>query len=468
MMFPRASHNLTSLTVIPELSLHLASFLTPTDSFNLLLTCKGVLSYGSGSDGDKDRHTYSSFMHVSLKQSLLSIIRQRPEFASIDVASFIEGIRTVAEQNVGGGQVLIAGSLIVQAITNRDNASPNSGFSAEDIDIFSTAKTLPIVRQLLVDFGFVLTGVSTTYGALNDNKIHHVESYSLAPVQTHATTVAEGIRSKYLRRAEKFLMCKTSPYAMNPNFPFSSELHPKHIDVVVSSAATVNDTIRHFDVEMCKSSYDGAAFSIPNLGQILRSEARLACPKWAALVNSYASLFLSHFKNFWRIPLIVPFPAFSPIDRRVDYARKCFQIIRDQGNIYFPDRDGIFRPPSEAPILSAIYVVTLHNMVVKICQRIIKYTRRGFDFPDITIGAFKRKHKRENTRQDSAPADEDVPVSRCRGEARCARTKHRSRCTNLAKRVKLLHRDDVSSPVFRAKMRLLDKDGINTTPLYRL
>lgn len=407
-------------------------------------------------------------MHVSLKQSLLSIIRQRPEFASIDVASFIEGIRTVAEQNVGGGQVLIAGSLIVQAITNRDNASPNSGFSAEDIDIFSTAKTLPIVRQLLVDFGFVLTGVSTTYGALNDNKIHHVESYSLAPVQTHATTVAEGIRSKYLRRAEKFLMCKTSPYAMNPNFPFSSELHPKHIDVVVSSAATVNDTIRHFDIEMCKSSYDGAAFSIPNLGQILRSEARLACPKWAALVNSYASLFLSHFKNFWRIPLIVPFPAFSPIDRRVDYARKCFQIIRDQGNIYFPDRDGIFRPPSEAPILSAIYVVTLHNMVVKICQRIIKYTRRGFDFPDITIGAFKRKHKRENTRQDSAPADEDVPVSRCRGEARCARTKHRSRCTNLAKRVKLLHRDDVSSPVFRAKMRLLDKDGINTTPLYRL
>jgi len=466
----QADRNLKSLTVIPELSLLLASFLAPSDSFNLLQTCKGVLPCSSDNDSDNEESSpHSRFMHVSLRQSLLSIITQRPEFSSIDVASFIRGIGNISEQNDNGDQVVIAGSLIVQAITNKGvGASANKSFRANDIDIFSTAKTLPSMRQLLVDFGFVLTGVATTYSTLRSNKIHHVESYSLASNQNHITTVANGIRTKNLRRGREFLVNKESPYAMNPDFPFSKELRKKHIDLVVSSAATVNDTIWHFDIEMCQASFNGAKFFIPNLGRILENETRLKCPKITALVNSYASLLPS----FPRCPLFLPFPALSRSERRyINFLWQCFQSIQAQGDIYFPDWNGILRPPSDAPVLSAIYVAKLHNMLVKIGQRVMKYRRRGFDFPDVNINEFRRKRERENTADDPTAAEGAEPVPRsAEGEALCvgAKPKHHSRRTDLVKRVKLLHRNDISSPVFRAKMRLLDKNGVNTTPCYEI
>eukprot|EP00574_Skeletonema_japonicum_P011463 CAMPEP_0201714666 /NCGR_PEP_ID=MMETSP0593-20130828/1046_1 /ASSEMBLY_ACC=CAM_ASM_000672 /TAXON_ID=267983 /ORGANISM="Skeletonema japonicum, Strain CCMP2506" /LENGTH=747 /DNA_ID=CAMNT_0048203961 /DNA_START=45 /DNA_END=2288 /DNA_ORIENTATION=- len=107
---------------------------------------------------------------------------------------------------------------------------------------------------------------------------------------------------------------------------------------------------------------------------------------------------------------------------------------------------------------SAIYVAKLHNMLVKIGQRLMKYRRRGFDFPDVNINEFRRKRERENTADDPTAAEGAEPVPRsAEGEALCvgAKPKHHSRRTDLVKRVKLLHRNDISSPVFRAKMRLL-------------
>jgi len=110
-------------------------------------------------------------------------------------------------------------------------------------------------------------------------------------------------------------------------------------------------------------------------------------------------------------------------------------------------------------------------MLVKIGQRLMKYRRRGFDFPDVNINEFRRKRERENTADDPTAAEGAEPVPRsAEGEALCvgAKPKHHSRRTDLVKRVKLLHRNDISSPVFRAKMRLLDKNGVNTTPCYEI
>ncbi len=221
---------------------------------------------------------------------------------------------------------------------------------------------------------------------------------------------------------------------------------------------------------MCqaRSRFNGAKFFIPNLGRILEYEARLKCPKITALVNSYAS----RFPSFTRGPQVPPAAFFAlPSGRRyINFLTQCFQSIQAQDDVYFPDWNGILRPPSDVPVLSAIYVVKLHNMLLKIGKRVLKYRRRGFDFPDVDIHEFRRKRDRENTADDPAPAEETetepVPSPRSAGgEALCVGTKHHNRRTDLVKRVKLLHRNDISSPVFRAKMRLLDKNGVNTTPL---
>lgn len=455
--------NITSLTKTPELSVLLASFLTPADSFNFLLTSKEVLSHGY--DNEENQCQQSRFMNVSLRQSLLSVMKQRPEFSSIDINSFFEGIRAISSQSVKRHQVAIAGSLIVQAIISKGNPV-NDDFKAGDIDIFTTAEVLSFMRKLLVEFGFVLTGVSTTYRVLNSNQIHHVESYSLALDQSNITTVRHGIRATYnLSRVEEFLFSKTSPYAILPDFPFSKDPrgpNQKHIDLVVTSAATVNDTISNFDISMCKANFNGVTFTVPSIGKILARETRLTCPKWTLLLDHYASLYLSEFENFWPIPRVSRFPDFSPTRLRVDFARQCIQHVYCD----IPDWGGIFRPPPEDRVLSNKYVITLHNMLVRISKRIIKYSKRGFDFTDITVEIFNRKRKYENTATDPANAA-PKKVSRFDRALHCTRKKP-SCLTDPVKRVKITHGGELSSPAFRVKLRHLDTNGVVTTPFYEL
>jgi len=105
-------------------------------------------------------------------------------------------------------------------------------------------------------------------------------------------------------------------------------------------------------------------------------------------------------------------------------------------------------------------------MLVRISKRIIKYSKRGFDFTDITVEIFNRKRKYENTATDPANAA-PKKVSRFDRALHCTRKKP-SCLTDPVKRVKITHGGELSSPAFRVKLRHLDTHGVVTTPFYEL
>ena len=444
-----------SLTTTPELSMLLASFLTPADAFNFILTSRDPLKYAS----DDGQCPQSQFINVSLRQSLVSIMQKRPEFSSIDVNSFLDNIGIISSNSLRSHQVEIAGSVIVQAITSKGSPGSDS-FKAGDIDIFSTAKVLPSMRSLLDEVGFVLSGIHTTYGALNSNSIHHVESYSLlASNDASRTTVRYGIKARSVR---EFLFNRNSSFAMDPDSPFSNAPE-KHIDLVITSAPTINDAIRNFDISMCRASFNGVTFNVPRIDRILAKEAMLTSPQWSLLLNRYVSHYTSVYKRFWHIPRVFHFlHDFDPIEMRVDFARQCILHLGNDCGI--PNWNGIFRPVQEFPLLSNQYVITLHNMLVKISKRIIKYSNRGFIFSDVTIEAFNPNKKFGNNNKSSDPV-EAVPFT---SAFMCRKNKAKRCVTDPVKRVKLIHCDEISSPVFRVKLRHLDINGVDTTPLYEL
>ena len=447
-----------------DLSRLLASFLLPRDAVHLSMTSSRILASASAGNGGSDEETTpgptpAAFVNISLRSSLLSVIRQRSGFYCL-AEPLLEGLRFAARL-YGTDQLVIAGSTIIQAVTNGGMASDGSTFSASDIDFYTTTTALPYARSYLTDLGFTLTRVSTSDYTFMDHHIHHVESYSLIPAHMDIIkmTVGDAVRWNLIR--QDFVVAHGNPYAIPENFPFSPEHHRlgKEIDLVVTSSTTVNETLRKFDIEPCMGHFNGIGFCIPNLYRILQNEARLRCPNWAALLSAYLNEYLSLFRlsDLEQISLARPLPS------EVIFAKHCFVAILRKG-IHLPNRDGVFEPTRTE--LGARYCIILHNMLTKITLRIIKYAGRGFTFPDVTV---PQVSPNSNWKQNEVwklpprPAHEEDsgPIGQISNKRRPP--VGTSTSSGVARRVKLLHRDDIPSPARRAKLRFLDRDGFSTS-----
>ena len=459
---------------IRELSLQLASFLTPTDAFNLLVTKR--LWTNSSTVVMSEESTPAGFINESLLHSLMSVIRQREGFEHLAVP-LIERLKSVAHI-YGRDQLVIAGSLIVQAVTNNGSCAQGDGFVASDIDLYTTVMALPYTRRHLDSLGFVFTGISTSDYTFMDHKIHHVESYSLPPAHTHIRRmpVRDAVRRGFIASRHDFVVNARSPYVMPLDFSFAPGNHRlrKQIDLVVTSSATVKDTLHKFDIMPCMSHFNGIDFCVPNLHRILRKEAMLRCPNWTLLLNRYMRMYL----NAFSLHELEQISFFNPNEEKVKFAELVFSDVRECGGD-LPNQDGIFSPMSiDEPELSVKYCIILHNMLVKISQRVVKYNKRGFHFTDITVDELNQKQYREKgfhftdtgitvdelSQKQSAPSPPRYKDER----SHVSKPKLQVNTSDTVKRVKLLHRKNLPSPARRAKLRNLDRNGFDTSPFYTL
>lgn len=471
---PTKTQTMDSLMRIHELSLQLASFLTPTDAFNLLMTNRLWTNSSSSIDVKPSESIPASFINESLIHSLLSVIGQREGLQYL-AEPLIKGLEHVAHA-YGNDQLVIAGSLIVQAVTNNGRCAQGDGFVASDIDLYTTVTALSYTRSYLNVLGFILTGISTSDYTFMDHKIHHVESYSLLQDYIHIrrTTVGDAVRRSLIASRHDFVVDANSPYVMPLDFSFAPEDRRlrKQIDLVVTSSATVKDTLHKFDIMPCMSHFNGVNFCIPDLNRILRKEAMLRCPNWTSLLNRYMYMYL----NAFPLSGLEQISFFRPNDAKVRFAELVFGAIRECGD-YLPNQDGIFLPTSNnEPELSEKYCIILHNMLVKISQRVLKYNKRGFYFTDITVDELNQKHyHKRGFHFTDITADEishqqivPLPPRYKDGSSSVSKPKSQINTSDTVKRVKLLHRKNLPSPARRAKLRNLDRNGVNTSPFYNL
>lgn len=483
-----------SLLLSSDLAVQIASFLSPVDVISTISSTKRLfVGTGGhpalGEDCDGDQTISTRLMNESLRSSLLSNMDERVEFRrgfgtvrSSNALSFLSGIESITRR-LGSGKVAIAGSMVVGAVLHGNTpAGNNSGskkFSAGDVDVYVTADALHLIRQHLADHGFVFKGLLTSkYQQLGSNSIGHVESYAFPNDESMLITFKEALKSKRLgSAARQFLSGKDPKYAkfaMPAGFLCTKEDGlAKHIDVVVTTSEKVTQTIDSFDIDCCRSRFDGIRFVIPGLSQMLNFETRLVSPKWAVLLNSYASLFIEEFS-------LQKFQLLRNGDGGALFnALYCIQQLRrHQGDVLFPDWSGNFMDPrllrSIRVIYDVKYIASLHNTLVKIGKRVIKYSKgRNFHFTDITVRDFLKPQPKTEQSTHNCSANGGKKDDHRRHSAKA----HRLSDPNVldwtvgnppAKRAKLRHMKHTSSPVLRVKFRQQDADGIETSSFYSL
>jgi hypothetical protein len=486
-----------TLLLSGDLGIQIASFLSPIDTMNTISSTKRLfLGTGGqpalGEDCGGDQTLSTRLMNESLRSSLVSKLDERVEFRrgfgsknNRSASSFLSGFESITRR-LGNGKVAIAGSMVVGAVlhgyTTTNNNSGSNEFRAGDIDVYVTTDSLHLIRQHLADHGFAFTGLSASkYQQLSGNSIHHVESYSFPNDESMLITLEEAFKNKLLgSTARKFLSGKDPRYtkfAMPAGFLYSKEDGlAKHVDVVVTTSQKVTQTIDSFDIDCCRSRFDGIRFVIPGLSQILNFETRLVSPQWAVLLNSYASLFIEEFS-------LQKFQLLRNGDGGALFNALCCiqQLRRHQGDVLFPDWSGNFVDPrllrSIRVIYDVKYIASLHNTLVKIGKRVIKYSKgRNFHFTDITVRDFLKpqpKTEQSTPFTDNCSANGGKRDNHHRHNAQA----HRSSNPNVldwtagnppAKRAKLRHTKHISSPVLRVKFRQQDADGTETSSFYSL
>ena len=215
-----------------------------------------------------------------------------------------------------------------------------------DVDIFTTAAAAPAVRTQLVSHGHVFTGFGITYddhgsgmlGHLAYSVVHHVEGYTQRPrdgdeasggggddddggdvdsdddydddgpfvyqracahgepalVDAFCRIKGSRLPSEDGEELEPFGFRMSGEHAIRvlpgTPLPFDWNLRRKtSLDLVVSEAG-IDDARRlldSFDLLLCKASFDGAAFRIPDPHRSLAARSRLE-PQRLALMEAFA------------------------------------------------------------------------------------------------------------------------------------------------------------------------------------
>jgi len=453
-----------SVLINTDVISNVASFLPVADVTNLIFSSRHLSLGGSDSEPNV---LPSQLLNESIRTSLISVMGQRSEFTN--APSFISGIRSISMQ-LGRGKVAIAGSLIVEAML-KGNGS-NEEFTAGDVDIYATTDSLHLVRAMLAEHGFAFMGtLRSRYDSLNSSGISHVESYSITADSNiqDVSTFENAMKTMRIDSCAREILSGRFPqysaFAMPPNFPcFVKRGVAKHIDLVVTTSETVSMTIENFDIACCTAQYDGVSLTAPDLVGILRYETRLASQHWAHLLNAYASLFIATYslKKFHLLTRSTN-PAYFAPKLNAFY---CLRQLRERRDVQFPDWSGDFSNPlfqGRRLRLDSDYVVTLHNMLVKISWRVIKYSKaRKFSFTNITVDEFLKPKTAE---ESSRPGENSEQRRRPRKQNTVgpATTSTTTSTTAPVKRAKLRHmKHMLSSPVFRVKFRHQDKSGIQT------
>jgi hypothetical protein len=214
--------------------------------------------------------------------------------------------------------VCISGGSMVQAILGIE-------WHHSDIDIFCTMESAPRVRDFLVrhlnkTLVAVKSGYSSSAMFLSDDIVRHVEKYGNTPKNGsevfHKTRPVGFHFSHEYATSKKTLSFTDSTRQQviirldgDTRIPVEERLLDGldasggtfvNVDLVVfeSSVGVVNAIQNTFDLEICKSAFDGVGFHIPNWTDTLQKRSRLA----DQFRNKLTLLYMKHLYNECKRP----------------------------------------------------------------------------------------------------------------------------------------------------------------------
>ena len=291
-----------SLSNMPEPILErLALELSPPDAFAFVSTSKRLFwkpeGRGPGALGVR-------ILQTALKRHLDAVLKAitSPGADSVDYPERAKRRALTCEDlfppNLvvsGHGQkpqVLLSGSLAVQSVLG---ISPDDEkWNTADVDIFCTWEAAPFVRQRLIAKNMICSGVDNTYGQqgrdLNGDFEHsalavisHVESYNARPTTGVTDCDIAYDSDAYYSKARDWgatAVAKARMFARlgilygsgipggsaGGDFLYDYDLRDgSYVQLIIGKphVRDARDLLESFDLEICKSYFDGNVFHVP-------------------------------------------------------------------------------------------------------------------------------------------------------------------------------------------------------------
>ena len=305
-------------------------------------------------------------------------------------------------QATGRSSLLLSGSSMVQVMTGLR-------FKNSDLDFYVDGFGLRALRRLLRRLGFVCHGVTSEYQspAFHDNHegIHHVETYVLPSKGTGIkTTTALKIKRRWYnsltvpptahgnplhslgnRRRGNNVDQLRGRYSFRWDDPFTNNADvnaTKVCDVVVTRRGTTpQDTIDLFDLEICKSTWNGTTFHNPNGNKTFMNTTAWQ-EEWGTLINSYMQSFLLHEQ---RAPQVSTMALFDNLN--LHKHQKLLFIMQSLSTAYVTEHARVpcvlhgFNCNCLDHEFDNEYFQFLHWAIVVRFKRMMKYTERGISMP---------------------------------------------------------------------------------------
>ena len=444
---PTNFHDVAScLFKIPaDLLPKIASFLRPFDAYHLGQCCKRFCNDNPLYESKKLNFHFKSVARGLLNASLVSSLDNVLKFndAGFDVTKFHQLCATLESLGFPEGTIQISGSTMVQAALGKPFKNKT------DIDLYVSEDAAPIVRTWLTcnDGANLLFGgikSSSFYDGQRDlrrflksdnGEISHVEEYCKMPENADKPTFLRRTKDKNLAWWRKVDYTKGTVFKMYDNAtakhihlnvapipgkklrmyrnflkevdidtptPYDSvdseEYWPSHgivksphkIDLVLArSNFTPKDLIDKFDLNICKISYNGKTFCIPDAANTFKSlpsqKVKGGC------VHKPATLITRDF-NTLKTVFQGEFRPISTAHRLFCLEQECHVLKNGHVYLKYLWSKGYHFGNTTVPSAKIIdkrtrehryYVMAIHKHLAASIQRLNKYRCRGIDIVDI-------------------------------------------------------------------------------------
>ena len=304
----------------------IASCILPIDAYHLGQTCK---SFHTSRDSKflKPKSIAQRLLNASLVSSLDAVLKFND--AGFNVGKFRELHATLKSHGFPEGSILISGSIMVQAVLGKAFGKKT------DVDLYVSEKAAPIVRTWLTSIegaNLLFGGVKTSslydgqcdlrrFMKTDNSEISHVEEYCKVPKNadepvflSHCYSRSKGNRKAWWRKVDEtegaviklydnqkarhvFINVTSLPGTKLRQYkhylrdvdtdtpdPCESDsekylpLHclqrsPHKIDLILARREfTPEDVIGQFDLGICKASFNGRSFCVPDASNTFKSQ----------------------------------------------------------------------------------------------------------------------------------------------------------------------------------------------------
>ncbi|KAK3280852.1 hypothetical protein CYMTET_11336 [Cymbomonas tetramitiformis] len=391
----------------------IAASLSPPSAFFLVSTSK-KLFWSPSPKGPREHPLGVTIVQSALRRQLEVVLKAvtsrgdiRRPFTVHDL--FPENL--VPGNNEENPQVLLSGSLAVQSVLGL--SGEDEKWKDADVDIFCTWKAAPFVRQRLMELcGLICSGVDNTYRQdsrdLNGefehsalSVIHHVESYNSRPTKGNTDEAAEYYSDldleynsdEYYAQTIKWgakVLISTGQRHMagkpggsaGGTFAYDWVLRRgSFVQLIVGFHDVIDarELLESFDLEICKSSFDGRVFRVPSPGNSFAGHT--------AVIPVRHNLIDDFMRNVTK---------FAPKVEYVDFYNEAMSKVL--GNMNKSSWAGVGATPykdtgKEADLMSfPIYDKYVdfqcrYIFITKLIKRMKKYAERGVKIDDPPHGA---------------------------------------------------------------------------------